>query len=139
MDLSVHDLASFQPSLPQPSRSIPRSGGSQNAKPYDNPEQSRELKEFNDVVWDLAKKWFVLKLWTECCFFLKVGEDDTTVNRCVTEAYEAAISEYLDSYPDGMKLIKYRIQPQSRGAMLKCRQVVSGRAVITTHMVQVYH
>ena len=62
--------------MDQPSRSIPRSGGFRNVKPYDNPEQSQELKEFNDIVWDLAKRWFMLKLWMEGCFYLKVGEND---------------------------------------------------------------
>jgi hypothetical protein len=120
-------LATFQPSLSLPSRSIPRSRGSQNAKPYDNQEQARELKSFNDIVWDLAKRSFVLKLWRESCFFLNTDEKDTTVDRCATEAYEAAVSEYHDSYPDGAALItKYRLQPQSSGALVKCRQVVSG-------------
>ena len=69
----------------------------------------------------------MLKLWRESCFFHKPNENDTTVDRCATEAYEAAISEYHDSYPDGAALIaKYRLQPQDIGVLVKCRQIVSG-------------
>ena len=114
-----------------PSRSIPRSGGSRKAKPYDNVEQAQELKDFNSVIWDQAKKWFILKLWREGCFFLDAYEKDTavtvTMDRCATEAYEAAVTGYLDSHPDRAALVaKYRLQPQGTGNLMKCRQVVSG-------------
>lgn len=114
----------FPLSLSQPSRSIPRSGNSRKAKkPYDNPEQ----ESFNKVIWDLAKRWFVLKLWRESCFFLKAEEKNVTVDRCATEAYEAAISEYSDSYPNAAALVtKYRLQPQGTEAMVKCHEVVRG-------------
>jgi hypothetical protein len=115
-------------SLSQPSRSIPRSSSSRRAKPYDNPEQDIELKSFNNVIWDLAKKWFVLKLWRESCFFLKAGEKNATVDRCATEAYEAAITEYSDSYesyPNAAALVsKYRLQQQETEALVKCREIV---------------
>jgi hypothetical protein len=115
-------------SLSQPSRSIPRSGSSIRAKPYDNPEQNIELKSFNKVIWDLAKKWFVLKLWRESCFFIKADEKNATVDRCATEAYEAAITEYSDSYesyPNAAALVsKYRLQPQETEALVKCREIV---------------
>lgn len=120
-------LASSQPSRFQPSRSIPRSGNSREGKPYSNPDQAREHKAFSDFVWDRAKHWFVLKLWREGCFFFKGNEKDATVDRCATEAYEAAISEYRDSYPDRVEQItKYRLQPQGTGGLVKCRQAVSG-------------
>jgi hypothetical protein len=47
----------------------------------------------------------VLKLWRESCFLLNTDEKETTVDQCTTEAYEAAVSEYCDSYPDGAALI----------------------------------
>jgi hypothetical protein len=96
-------------------------------KPYDNAEKAREQKTFNDAVWDLASQWFVLKLWRESCFFVKADEEDTTVDRCATEAYEAAISEFRDSDQlDAAALItKYRLQPQATGVLVKCRKVVS--------------
>ena len=121
-------LAPLRPTLSLPSRSIPRSGRSRNVKPYDNPEQVQEIKDFNDTVWDLAKQWFVLKLWRESCFFLHTDSNkrDKTVDRCATEAYEAAISEYRDTYPDRVGLItKYRLQPQDAGVLVECHQVVS--------------
>lgn len=119
--------ASMEYSLSQPARSNPRSGGSRNAKPYENSEQAQELKLSNDIVWELARGWFVPKLWRESCFFIKPDEEHPTVDRCAIEAYEAAISEFCDLYPDRAPLItKYRLQPQSRGALVKCRQVVSG-------------
>jgi hypothetical protein len=113
-------------SLSQPSRSIQRSG-TRKSKPYDNTEEAREQKSFNDAVWDLASQWFVLKLWRESCFFIKADVEDTIVDRCATEAYEAAISEYRDSHQlDAAALItKYRLQPQATGALVKCRKVVS--------------
>ena len=117
-------------SLSQPSRSIPRSGSSRKVNPYNKPEQALELQSFNNVIWDLAKRWFVLKLWRESCFFLKAEEKNATVDRCAMEAYEAAISEYSDayeSYPNAAALItKYRLQPQGTEALVKCREVVRG-------------
>lgn len=110
-----------------PSKSKPRSSRSRNAKPYDNPEQARDVKIFNDVVWDLARKWFVCKLWRESCFFLKANEEDPTVDRCAIEAYEAAISDYRETYPEGAALIsQHRLQPQGTIDLAKCRQMVSG-------------
>ena len=112
----------------QPSRSIPRSSSSKKAKPYDNPQQDLEFKTFNNVIWDLAKSWFVLKLWRESCFFLKAEDKKATVDRCATEAYEAAISQYSDpynSYPNAAAIVtKYRLQPQGTEALVKCREVV---------------
>jgi len=114
-------------SLSQPSRSIPRSGGSRKAKPYDNPDHALELKKFNDIIWDLAKRWFVLKLWRESCFFYKAEEKKATVDRCATEAYEAAIREYTDSNPNAAALVtKFRLQPQETDAMVQCHEVVRG-------------
>ena len=115
-------------SLSQQSRSIPRSGSSRRGKPYDHPEQDIEEKSFNNVIWDLAKKWFILKLWRESCFFLKADDKNATVDRCATEAYEAAITEYSDSYesyPNAAALVsKYRLQQQETEALLKCREIV---------------
>ena len=118
----------------QPSKSIARSaGGSRNVKPYDNTERSRELKSFNVAIWRLAKQWFVIKLWRKSCFFIKADEEDAMVDRCAIEAYEAAISEYCDNNPDGAAHIsKYHLQPQSTGALVECRQVVS--AIIETYI-----
>lgn len=114
----------------QPSRSVPRSGRSATVKPY---EQGRELEKFNDIVWDLARRWFVLKLWREGLFFIKAEEQDATVDRCATEVYEAAISEYRDTQPGGAALItKYRSQP-GLDALILCRQLVS--VVITISVV----
>jgi len=66
-------------------------------------------------------------LWRENCFFIKADEEDATVDRCATEAYETAISEYRDSdQVDAAALVtKYRLQPQAPGALLKCRKIVS--------------
>lgn len=115
----------------KPSKSIARSAGGSRAKPYDNAGQAQELRIFNEAIWHLAKRWFIVKLWRENCFFLKADEDDTKVDRCAIEAYEAAISEYYVNNPDGAAHIaKYRLQPQSTDALVKCRQVVS--AIIET-------
>ena len=111
-----------------------QASGGRKGKPYDNPEseEKRDQKKFNDVVWHLASKWFVLKLWREGCFFLKSDEEDAIVDRCATEAYEAAISEYRDNnHPDGAALIaKYRLQPQATGALFKCHQMVGAVVAI---------
>jgi hypothetical protein len=94
-------------------------------KPYENTERA-ELKIFNEAIWHRAKRWFVVKLWREGCFFFKADEEDTKLDRCAIEAYEAAISEYLEDNADGAAHItKFRLQPQSTGALVKCRQVVS--------------
>ena len=91
-----------QPSLSLPSRSIAKSKGSQKAKPYDIPEKGRGVKSFHEVVWDLAKRWFVVKLWREGFFFLKADTKD-------------------------------RLQPQSTGALEKCRDIVSGWNNVSHH------
>jgi hypothetical protein len=103
------------------SRSVPRSGRSRTVKPY----EGREGKKFNDVVWDLARRWFVLALWRENCFFLE-ADQQATVNRCATEAYETAISQYRETYPGEAALIpKFRLQPQCNDHLIQCRQHVS--------------
>ena len=86
------------------------------------------------MVWDLAKCWFVLKLWREGCFFIKPDEQDDTVDRCATEAYEAAISEYWDTQPGGAALItKYRSQPGPH-ALILCWQLVSVVIMMTVDL-----
>ena len=49
------------------------------------------------------------------------------MDHCAVEAYEAAINEYSDSYPNRTALTtKYCLQPQDKGALIKCREEVSG-------------
>jgi hypothetical protein len=70
----------------------------------------------------------VAKLWRESCFFIKTDESNEVVDRCATEAYEAAIKDYNDTYPDRTEFVNNnRLHPQSPGSLSNCRQVVSAR------------
>ena len=69
-----------------------------------------------------------MKLWRESYFFTKTDERSEIVDRCATEAYEAAIEDYNNTYPDRTEFVNNnRLHPQSPGSLLKCRQVVSAR------------
>lgn len=105
----------------------PGAAGSQKSKPYDKSEKDREFKSFNDTVWEMAKRWFVMKLWSEFLFFHNANEKDITVDRCAIEAYEVAIVEYRRDFParDGI-IAKYRLQPLDSLTEGQCRSVVSG-------------
>jgi hypothetical protein len=114
-------------STSQPSGSVPRSGRARTLKPYG---AGREGKTFNDVVWESARRWFVVKLWMAGSFFIAGGGDE--VDRCATEAYEDAIREYQDTHRGGAALIaKYRWQPQGPDALIECRQLVSVLVMIS--------
>jgi hypothetical protein len=114
-------------STSQPSGSVPRSGRAGTLKPYG---AGREGKTFNDVVWESARRWFVVKLWMAGSFFIAGGGDE--VDRCATEAYEDAIREYQDTHRGGAALIaKYRWQPQGPDALIECRQLVSVLVMIS--------
>jgi hypothetical protein len=128
---SIHDLGSLQPARSQPARSITRSSGSRGKKPYDDLAQSRELRLFNDNVWGAAKRWFVVMLWVEGHFFWASNERDAVVDRCITEAYEFALTDYQKSHSDAMDLIpKYRLQTQGSKDLAICRQIVGAMVKI---------
>ena len=117
-------------STSQPARSVPRSGRAATLKPY---AQGRELKTFNDIVWDSARRWFVLRVWSEGCFFIKADGQEDTVDRCASDAYEDAITEYRDTQPGGAALItKYRSE-RGPDALIVSRPLVS--VVITISVV----
>jgi len=86
------------------------------------------VREHLNDIWDLAKDWFVIKLWGECHFFLNASEKDEVVDRCATEAYEAAVNEH----PDSAEIITKRLQTQQSmpAALIECREVLLPAAIL---------
>ena len=99
--------------------------------PYKEKIAGKEQRAFNDAVWEIAQRVFVLQVWSRGAFFLldrdstkdNVGEENGLDDEMV-DAYEVGVAQYKMTQSQEMAE-KYRLQIREEGVLSKLRQKVS--------------
>jgi hypothetical protein len=115
-----------------------RSGRAKGTGPYIPHKLSKDKKAFTELVREITKHHFIVKVWQKGTFFLDINpnhntdEENSIFDRCAREAYAAAILQYLDDHPDRNSHIgKFQLCMEKRSDLDKCKEEVSSIFIIS--------